>query len=120
GSPLSQGIAGMVQGGDRLPWINVNVNADNYAPLASLDWQVHVYGEASSDLHAACASRGLPLHVFPWREEMARVGLQCDALYFIRPDGYIALTTCYDRANAITSYLKAHGISPNQRSASQP
>src|SRR5262245_11577074 len=114
GSRLSEGKAGMVQGGDRLPWIKVNANADNYAPLASLDWQVHVYGEASSDLHAACASQGLPLHVFPWREGMARVGLQCDALYFIRPDGYIALATGDDRANALTSYLKAHAILSEQ------
>jgi hypothetical protein len=112
GSRLSEGKAGMVQGGDRLPWINVNANADNYAPLASLDWQVHVYGEASSDLQASCASQGLPLHVFSWREGMARVGLQCNALYFIRPDGYIALATADDRANALTSYLKAHAILP--------
>jgi 2-polyprenyl-6-methoxyphenol hydroxylase-like FAD-dependent oxidoreductase len=114
GSGLSEGKAGMVQGGDRLPWINVNTSADNYAPLTSLTWQVHVYGEASFELQAACGSQGLPLHVFTWREEMARVGLQCNALYFVRPDGYIALATAEDRASALSSYLKAHNILPHQ------
>jgi 2-polyprenyl-6-methoxyphenol hydroxylase-like FAD-dependent oxidoreductase len=114
GSRLSEGKAGMVQGGDRLPWIKVDKNADNYAPLSSLGWQVHVYGEASSKLQAACASQALPLHVFSWREDMARVGLQCNALYFIRPDGYIALATPDGRANALTSYLRAHAILPEQ------
>jgi hypothetical protein len=104
----------MVQGGDRLPWINVNASADNYTPLTSLKWQVHVYGEASFELQAACGSQGLPLHVFTWREEMARVGLQCNALYFVRPDGYIALATAEDRASALSSYLKAHNILPHQ------
>src|SRR5262249_22481687 len=120
GSPLSQGKAGMVQSGDRLPWINGNTNTDNYTPLTSLSWQVHVYGEATSELRAACADQGWPLHAFSWRREMGRAGLRRNALYLVRPDGYIALTTADDRANAITSYLKAHGISPNQRSASQP
>ena len=44
-SPLSEGAAGSVRGGDRLPWVETGANEDNFAPLASLDWQVHVYGE---------------------------------------------------------------------------
>jgi hypothetical protein len=114
GSRLSEGKAGIVQGGDRLPWINVNRSADNYAPLTSLNWQVHVYGEALPELKEVCGSQGLPLHVFSWREEMARVGLQCNALYFVRPDGYVALAAAGDRANTLTSYLKAHNILPHQ------
>ena len=45
-SPLSEGGAGSVQGGDRLPWVETRRQEDNFAPLASLAWQVHVYGEA--------------------------------------------------------------------------
>ena len=44
-SPLSEGAAGSVQGGDRLPWVETAPNEDNFAPLTSLAWQVHVYGE---------------------------------------------------------------------------
>jgi 2-polyprenyl-6-methoxyphenol hydroxylase-like FAD-dependent oxidoreductase len=40
-SPLSEGKAGKVHGGYRLPWTGPDV--DNFAPLRSLDWQVHVY-----------------------------------------------------------------------------
>ena len=48
-SPLSEGRAGRVRGGDRLPWIEARGDAaggaaDNFAPLASLDWQVVCFG----------------------------------------------------------------------------
>ena len=43
GSALSVGEAGDVKGGDRLPWAG-GEGVDNFAPLASLEWQVHVYG----------------------------------------------------------------------------
>ena len=49
GGPLSRGAAGHVQGGDRLPWVRID-GADNFASLASMDWQVHVYGAASAEL----------------------------------------------------------------------
>jgi hypothetical protein len=39
-SPLSDGSAGEVHAGDRLPWVE---GANNFAPLPSLGWQVHVY-----------------------------------------------------------------------------
>ena len=44
-SPLSDGAAGEVHAGDRLPWVE---GTDNFAPLKSLDWQVHVYGTATA------------------------------------------------------------------------
>lgn len=50
GSRLSEGKAGKVHGGDRLPWTGPNV--DNFAPLRSLDWQVHVYEEPASEAPA--------------------------------------------------------------------
>ena len=52
-SPLSQGVAGDVHGGDRLPWTGVHAR-DNFEPLRSLDWQAHVYGEVDKDLETAC------------------------------------------------------------------
>ncbi len=47
-SDLSEGRAGDVHGGDRLPWVKADLNGagDNFAPLRSLDWQLHVYGDA--------------------------------------------------------------------------
>jgi 2-polyprenyl-6-methoxyphenol hydroxylase-like FAD-dependent oxidoreductase len=92
GSSLSKGRAGDVHGGDRLPWVPTQPGGrDNFAPLTSLDWQVHVYGDAAGRLRAECEERKLPLHVFPWRPEMARAGLGRNAAYLVRPDGYVAV-----------------------------
>ena len=113
GSRLSEGRAGSVHGGDRLPWVKVNVNGvdeDNFARLTSLDWQVHVYGDAAPTVGAACEIRQLPLHVFPWRPEMGRAGLQRNAVYLVRPDGYVALADADAGATAIASYLDARRL----------
>ena len=49
GSSLSEGRAGDVHGGDRLPWVPASPNdRDNFTPLTSLGWQVHVYGDATA------------------------------------------------------------------------
>ena len=113
GSSLSEGRAGTVHGGDRLPWVKMDgIDSDNFAPLTSMDWQVHVYGDAAPDLRTACGSRKLPLHIFPWRAEMARIGLQRNAAYLIRPDGYVALADREGSATALTSYLDARHFNP--------
>ena len=105
-SALSEGRAGPVHAGDRLPWAPGALNGvDNFTPLDSLDWQVHVYGSASSELQAVCRERVLPLHVFPWRPKMNRIGLRRDAAYLVRPDGHVALANPEGRAAAIASYL---------------
>jgi hypothetical protein len=90
-SPLSVGQAGTVRGGDRLPWVEIAPGHDTFAPLASLSWQVHVYGEPRAGLTEACAELQLPLHVFAWQPAMRRAGFLRDALYLVRPDGYVAL-----------------------------
>jgi 2-polyprenyl-6-methoxyphenol hydroxylase-like FAD-dependent oxidoreductase len=108
GSSLSEGRAGSVHGGDRLPWVKPGANGageDNYAPLRSIDWQVHVYGEAASQLKTLCDSRKLPLHVFPWRPEMDQAGFRRDAAYLVRPDGYVALADADGSDVAVASYL---------------
>lgn len=91
GSALSVGEAGQVRGGDRLPWVELAPGRDNFAPLTSLDWQVHIYGEVGSRTREACRALGLELHAFTWQPVMERVGFEKGALYLVRPDGYIAL-----------------------------
>ena len=115
GSSLSEGRAGAVHGGDRLPWVKADVNGvgeDNFTPLTSLNWQVHVYGRAASEIQAVCDRRTLPLHVFVWRPEMDRAGLRRNAVYLVRPDGYVALADPAGSAAAITSYLDARKLTP--------
>ena len=109
GSPLSEGRAGSVHGGDRLPWVKIG-DIDNFAPLKSLDWQVHVYGEAANGLQKICSDRVLPLHPFPWCPEMASAGFLRNAAYLVRPDGYIARAEPASRAGRIADYLDIHHI----------
>jgi 2-polyprenyl-6-methoxyphenol hydroxylase-like FAD-dependent oxidoreductase len=116
GSSLSVGHAGTIHGGDRLPWMGGlnGVDQDNFTPLTSLDWQVHIYGEPTPEIQTVCDSRKLPLHVFPWKPEMGRNGLRRNAVYLVRPDGYVALVDSKASVAAITSYLDARELTPRR------
>lgn len=121
GSALSEGRAGSLRGGDRLPWVKTSSGShgeDNFTPLTSLDWQVHAYGNAGAAIRAICKQRQLPLHVFTWQRSMARSGLQRDAVYLVRPDGYVALVDRKGNAQALTSYIDAHHITPIRQEGS--
>jgi hypothetical protein len=104
-SALSEGAAGKVRGGDRLPWVRLDSGQDNFEPLTVLGWQVHVYGEAQRALSDACAELRVPLHVFAWKTEMQRAGLQKDALYLVRPDGYVGLADAAANAEGLRRYF---------------
>jgi hypothetical protein len=112
GSRLSEGDAGTVHGGDRLPWVQIDSSRDpdNFAPLRSIDWQVHVYGEAVREIRALCAEHHLAVHEFAWQRAMERAGLERDALYLVRPDGYVALAATEQSAVRLRAYLNAHEI----------
>ena len=109
--PLCRGAAGHVRGGDRLPWAPVD-GTDNFASLATMDWQVHVYGAATAELAAWCAAQNVPLHAFEWRSEYEIAGLARDALYLLRPDTYVALADGSGAADALERYFADHGIQP--------
>jgi 2-polyprenyl-6-methoxyphenol hydroxylase-like FAD-dependent oxidoreductase len=106
-SPLSVGAAGAVRGGDRLPWVETGPGKDNFAPLTSLTWQVHVYGEPRGGLAEVCAELQLPLRLFAWRQGMRRAGLLRRALYLVRPDGYVALADPHADPERLRGYFRA-------------
>jgi len=112
GGSLSAGAAGRVRGGDRLPWVELGPGKDNFAPLTSLAWQAHVYGEARGVLADACAELRLPLHVFAWQEAMRPAGLAKDALYLVRPDGYVALAEPSADPEQLRQYFTGRGLTP--------
>jgi hypothetical protein len=85
---------------------------DNFTPLMSLDWQVHVYGEASAALQDVCAAWGVQLREFPWSDAFWRAGFMHDALYLVRPDGHIALAEPNGRAQVLERYLESWGFAP--------
>jgi 2-polyprenyl-6-methoxyphenol hydroxylase-like FAD-dependent oxidoreductase len=109
GGPLGAGVAGHVHGGDRLPWVSVD-GVDNFVSLASPRWQAHVYGSAISELGAWCAARDLPLQIFDWRSEHERAGLSRDAVYLMRPDGYVGLADASGSPSGIERFAAERGL----------
>jgi len=107
-STLSAGTVSALQGGDRLPWAK-SANRDNFDTLATTDWQLHVYGTLSASLGAWCASR-FAVHAFAWCEECRRAGFVRDAMYLIRPDGYIGLAARRQDPELIERYLAQREI----------
>jgi hypothetical protein len=85
---LSSGQAGKLKGGDRLPWVQ---SIHNYEPLISRQWQVHCYGSPTTALNKLLSEKNIPLYIFEWNPEAEKAGYQKDAIYIVRPDGYIGL-----------------------------
>ncbi len=114
---LNEGRAGRVGGGDRLPWVAADSpasdgRADNFAPLASLEWKAHFYGEAAPGLAECCGALGLALHVFPWTPAARRSGLRRGAVYLVRPDGYVGLADPDASPANLERYLDSRGMRP--------
>jgi 2-polyprenyl-6-methoxyphenol hydroxylase-like FAD-dependent oxidoreductase len=112
-SAWSEGRAGSVHAGDRLPWVapEREGGADNFTPLGSLDWQVHVYGAVPAGLAERCGERGLALQVFPSGEAARHAGLRDDHAYLVRPDGYLgAIFPAAHASERLAEYLDGHGI----------
>ncbi|MGZ8370634.1 MAG: FAD-dependent monooxygenase [Caulobacteraceae bacterium] len=103
-SPISAGGAGKARAGERMPWVETD-SGDNFQTLDGLAWQVHVYGEAAKALKAVCAERGLALHAFPWSAAASAAGLVRNALYLLRPDGYIGFAANRQDADGLRGYL---------------
>ena len=106
-SSLSVGHAGHVEGGDRLPWVP---GLDNFAPLSSLAWQVHVYGDPKAALREAVETFGVPMFVSPFTDEAERAGLSSGSAYLIRPDGYVALASHGSDPFELYRYVERHGL----------
>jgi 2-polyprenyl-6-methoxyphenol hydroxylase-like FAD-dependent oxidoreductase len=103
GGPLSQGAAGDVHGGDRLPWVSID-GSDNFESLWAMTWQIHVYGTPSEEFTAWCTHHDLPLHVFNWRSEYEGAGFAQNAIYLLRPDTYVAFADTSDKPSSLAEF----------------
>jgi 2-polyprenyl-6-methoxyphenol hydroxylase-like FAD-dependent oxidoreductase len=94
-SDLSQSNAGKQLAGKRLPWIERAYGAagkdDNYVLLNGVGWQAHVFGEIGKGENDVLGNAGVPVHLFPWNLEAQKKGFKQNAVYVVRPDGYIGL-----------------------------
>jgi hypothetical protein len=93
-----------------LPWVETSGKDDNFAPLATLKWQVHVYGDANAGIIEFCAARRVQLQLFPWQSACERAGLLQNALYLVRPDGYVALADAQASAQNLAQYFEARAL----------
>ncbi|MED1558651.1 FAD-dependent monooxygenase [Bacillus paramycoides] len=109
-SMLSEGSAGQVHGGDRLPWIQTDYG-DNFDYLRSGDWQFHVYGEATQDLRKLAKYSAIPIHEIKWTTSMKDIGVPRNCVLLVRPDGYVALANVHQDTNKIKVYLDKFKIS---------
>ncbi len=113
-SPISEGTAGRLHAGERLPWVALRdadgAPSDSHAPLASRDWQVHVYGEATRALRTMCERRSLPLHIFRWQLGMLEAGFSQGAAYLVRPDGYVGFADEDASPGPLEEYLDSHAV----------
>ena len=111
-SALSSGRAGRIHGGDRLPWVPAACTGadDNYAPLTSRQWQLHVYGVATEATREIAQRIGLTLHVLPWVPAAARARFEENTAYVVRPDGYVGMIVPQSRAADIEDYIVSHGL----------
>lgn len=114
---LNGGLAGKVRGGQRLPWVRIG-SSDNFEPLTSLGWQVHVYGTASAKLAETCSREGISLFEFEFISEARRAGFKRNAFYLVRPDGYVGLADADANPDNLKFYLARHGL--NKRAGRQP
>lgn len=100
-SPLSQGTAGKIKSGDRLPWVSNN-SINNYNSLTLLDWQLHVYGKMTAEFKQFTQQQNIKSYEFAWEENLNKLGFEKNAIYLIRPDGYIAY------ADTVQNYQELH------------
>ncbi|MDP9041225.1 MAG: FAD-dependent monooxygenase, partial [Bacteroidota bacterium] len=109
---LSQGKAGRIKGGDRLPWIKIDNKdlsfAGNFEWLTSKQWQVHCYGNISSELINIFTSKKIPFYIFPWTRETKKAGYLKKAIYIIRPDGYVGLADPKGDIVKISAYISKY------------
>lgn len=104
-SPLSSGDDKHNQAGIRLPYTALNVDT-----LRSLDWQVHIYGEADTDLQYFCEQQHLLLQAFNYDKATKQAGLVKNALYLVRPDGHLGFVCQNQDVQLLGEYLNLWGI----------
>jgi 2-polyprenyl-6-methoxyphenol hydroxylase-like FAD-dependent oxidoreductase len=102
-SALSGRSSHRLKGGARLPWAG-----ENFEVLKEMKWQVHVFGETSALVRDLCREWGVEIKTFKWRRELKAAGFEEEALYLVRPDGYLALADEEASHNILKSYFERH------------
>ncbi|MGZ1810055.1 FAD-dependent monooxygenase [Staphylococcus argenteus] len=108
-SELSTGEYGKIKGGDRLPWI-YNENIDNFVPLKSYDWQIHLYGTMTQDVKQLAYETGVPMYNVPWNKSMYAKGIKENSVFLVRPDSYVSVATDSKNLEQIKNMIHKYSI----------
>lgn len=80
------------------------------ASVSAASWQVHVYGEPTPAVIDLCASLSVPLHRFAWTEGAKAAGLDENAVYLVRPDGYVGFAAPANDAGTLRAYARTREL----------
>lgn len=108
-SPLSEGRAGRIRAGQRLPWI-APPGPDIYAPLRGQHWQLHLHDQPPAELTDSAQRNHLPLHHWPWSDSARKAGYRQGTAYLLRPDGHIGWIGAAADATGLETYLARHRL----------
>jgi 2-polyprenyl-6-methoxyphenol hydroxylase-like FAD-dependent oxidoreductase len=108
-SALSDGRAGGIRAGDRLPWVAAY---DTHVVFDGRSWTAHASGRLDTATAAALKETGIALHIWPDEAAMRRAGYRAGALYLVRPDGHVGLADASPSAERVLGYLSRNGLSP--------
>ena len=50
------------------------------------------------------------MHLFAWDHAAEKAGMEKNAFYLVRPDGYVALASAADSAGALRNYATRHRL----------
>ena len=110
-SDVSTGNYGNIAGGDCLPWIHID-SIDNFEPLKSRTWQIHIYGKLTQELKQFAYDSQLPIYHIPWVTQMSQKDIQRDAVFLVRPDGYISVATNSYDVEPLKQMIEKYHIKP--------
>ena len=114
---LSAGQAGRIKGGDRLPWVSPetsnNPPSGNFEPLRSKQWQIQCYGRMTDKLLDFFTDKKIPVNIFEWTSSARKTGFLENAIYVVRPDGYVGLADEQADFERLSNYTNQY-IQPNK------
>ncbi|WHI54436.1 FAD-dependent monooxygenase [Mammaliicoccus lentus] len=108
-SELSVGEYGAIKGGDRLPWINTST-INNFEPLKSYDWQIHVYGTITQNVKQLAYETGIPMYNVSWNKPMNAQGIKENSVFLVRPDSYVSVATDFKNLDPIKNMIHKYSI----------
>ncbi|EPS43831.1 hypothetical protein H072_2107 [Dactylellina haptotyla CBS 200.50] len=90
GSQMSNGNHVLsLYAGDRLPWVEFEDGTDNFQPLSSMNWQLHIYGDKNDKVTDWAREKNLAVQNFLFNNDAKTKGIPENAIILVRPDGYV-------------------------------